>query len=35
MVAGMLVADNAGEPLPDLAELVLIAGRLGGVIVGC
>ena len=32
--AGLLVADKNGEPLPDLAELVLLAGRLGGVVVG-
>ena len=32
--AGLLVADNNGEPLPDLAELVLLAGRLGGAVVG-
>ncbi|MFV2072912.1 MAG: hypothetical protein ACC742_09715 [Thermoanaerobaculales bacterium] len=31
--AGLLVADNGGEPLPDLAELVLLAARLGGVAV--
>jgi hypothetical protein len=32
--AGLLVADREGGPLPDLAELILLAGRLGGVIVG-
>ena len=32
-VAGLLVADKGGEPLPDLAELVLLAARLGGVVV--
>lgn len=30
-VAGVLVADREGEPLPDLSELVVLAGRLGGV----
>jgi hypothetical protein len=30
-VTGLLVADREGEPLPDLAELVVLAGRLGGV----
>ena len=29
---GLLVADREGEPLPNLAELVLLAGRLGGVV---
>ncbi|MEJ2189204.1 MAG: hypothetical protein P8Y93_07250 [Acidobacteriota bacterium] len=32
--AGLLVADREGESLPDLAELILLAGRLGGVVVG-
>ncbi len=32
--AGLLVADREGAPLPDLSELVLLAGRLGGAIVG-
>lgn len=32
-VAGVLIADKGGEPLPDLAELVLLAARLGGVVV--
>ena len=31
-VVGLLVADREGEDLPDVAELVLLAGRLGGVI---
>lgn len=31
-VAGVLVADREGEPLPDLSELVLLVGRLGGVV---
>jgi hypothetical protein len=31
-VAGMLVADREGEPLPDLSELVVLAGRLGGAV---
>ncbi len=30
-VAGVLVADREGETLPDLSELVVLAGRLGGV----
>jgi len=30
-VAGILVADREGESLPDLSELVVLAGRLGGV----
>ena len=30
-VAGVLVADREGEALPDLSELVVLAGRLGGV----
>jgi hypothetical protein len=30
-VTGVLVADREGESLPDLSELVLLAGRLGGV----
>jgi len=30
-VAGILVADREGEALPDLSELVVLAGRLGGV----
>ena len=30
-VAGVLVADREGEGLPDLSELILLAGRLGGV----
>lgn len=30
-VAGVLVADREGEGLPDLSELVVLAGRLGGV----
>jgi hypothetical protein len=30
-VTGLLVADRGGEPLPDLSELVVLAGRLGGV----
>jgi hypothetical protein len=30
-VAGILVADREGEPLPDLSDLVVLAGRLGGV----
>ena len=29
-VVGVLVADRKGESLPDLADLVLLAGRLGG-----
>jgi hypothetical protein len=29
-VAGVLVADRGGEDLPDLADLVRLAGRLGG-----
>lgn len=31
-VTGILVADREGEALPDLSELVLLAGRLGGVV---
>jgi hypothetical protein len=31
-VAGVLVADREGGPLPDLSELVVLAGRLGGVV---
>lgn len=30
-VTGLLVADREGEALPDLSELVVLAGRLGGV----
>ena len=30
-VTGVLVADREGESLPDLSELVVLAGRLGGV----
>lgn len=30
-VVGVLVADREGETLPDLSELVVLAGRLGGV----
>jgi len=30
-VAGVLVADREGQALPDLSELVVLAGRLGGV----
>lgn len=30
-VTGILVADREGEVLPDLSELVVLAGRLGGV----
>lgn len=30
-VTGVLVADREGEALPDLSELVVLAGRLGGV----
>jgi len=33
-VAGVLVADRQGDPLPDLAALVHLAGRLGGAAVG-
>jgi len=29
-VAGVLVADRQGRELPDLDDLVLLAGRLGG-----
>lgn len=29
-VVGLLVADREGEELPDMADLVLLAGRLGG-----
>jgi hypothetical protein len=32
-VGGILVADREGEPLPDLADLVRLAGRLGGAVV--
>lgn len=32
-VAGMLVADREGDGLPDLDELVVLAGRLGGAVV--
>ena len=32
-VAGLLVADRDGEPLPGLDDLVVFAGRLGGAIV--
>lgn len=32
-VSGMLVADREGDSLPDLEELVVLAGRLGGAIV--
>ena len=31
-VVGMLVADREGEELPDVADLVLLVGRLGGVV---
>jgi hypothetical protein len=31
-VIGMLVADREGEKLPDVADLVLLVGRLGGVV---
>ena len=31
-VAGVLVADREGEGLPDLSELVVLAGRLGGLV---
>ena len=31
-VIGVLVADREGEELPDMADLVLLAGRLGGVV---
>ena len=31
-VAGVLVADREGEELPDVADLVLLVGRLGGVV---
>ena len=31
-VVGVLVADREGEELPDMADLVLLAGRLGGVV---
>jgi len=31
-VVGVLVADREGEELPDLADLVLLVGRLGGVV---
>ncbi len=32
--SGLLVADCGGDPLPDLAELVVLAGRFGGLVVG-
>jgi hypothetical protein len=32
-VVGVLVADREGEALPDLDELVVLAGRLGGAVV--
>jgi hypothetical protein len=32
-VAGVLVADREGEVLPDLDELVVLAGRLGGAVI--
>ncbi len=32
-VAGLLVADRNGDPLPGLDDLVVFAGRLGGAIV--
>jgi hypothetical protein len=31
-VAGVLVADRGGDVLPDLSELVLLSGRLGGAV---
>ncbi|HSN54447.1 MAG TPA: hypothetical protein VLT32_07225, partial [Candidatus Sulfomarinibacteraceae bacterium] len=31
-VGGLLVGDREGTPLPDLSELVLLAGRLGGAV---
>lgn len=31
-VTGVLVADREGETLPDLSELIVLAGRLGGVV---
>jgi hypothetical protein len=31
-VAGVLVADRGGEGLPEMTDLVLLAGRLGGVV---
>jgi hypothetical protein len=31
-VVGVLVADREGEDLPDVADLVLLVGRLGGVV---
>ena len=31
-VVGVLVADREGEGLPDVADLVLLVGRLGGVV---
>jgi hypothetical protein len=31
-VVGLLVADREGEELPDVADLVLLVGRLGGVV---
>lgn len=33
-VVGVLVADRNGDELPELAELVVLAGRLGGVALG-
>jgi len=32
-VAGVLVADREGRELPDIDELVVLAGRLGGAVV--
>jgi hypothetical protein len=32
-VSGVLVADRRGAGLPDLEELVVLAGRLGGAVV--
>lgn len=32
-VSGLLVVDREGQPLPDLKELELVGGRLGGVVV--
>jgi hypothetical protein len=31
-VVGVLIADREGDELPDMADLVLLAGRLGGVV---
>jgi hypothetical protein len=31
-VVGVLVADREGQELPDVADLVLLVGRLGGVV---